>query len=101
MLLNFYVKIVTNKRLLIYESHGDSNRCTPCRGKSDQHDTYASHVNSRMLGVRFLRAAPVRGNLSRVIDRVEQDHCSREKGLMTQSTVHRLINPCVRTQFLS
>jgi hypothetical protein len=24
---------VTNKRLLISESHGDSNRCTPCRGK--------------------------------------------------------------------
>jgi hypothetical protein len=23
----------TNKRLLIFESFGDSNRCTPCRGK--------------------------------------------------------------------
>jgi hypothetical protein len=26
------VKTATNKRLLISESHGDSNRCTPCRG---------------------------------------------------------------------
>jgi hypothetical protein len=29
----------TNKRLLISESRGDSNRCTPCRGKPDQHTT--------------------------------------------------------------
>jgi hypothetical protein len=31
----------TNKRLLISESHGDSNRCTPCRGKPNQHASYA------------------------------------------------------------
>jgi hypothetical protein len=29
----------TNKRLLIFESRGDSNRCTPYRGKPDQHTT--------------------------------------------------------------
>jgi hypothetical protein len=29
----------TNKRLLISESHDDSNLCTPCRGKPDQHTT--------------------------------------------------------------
>jgi hypothetical protein len=28
---------VTNKRLLISESHSDSNRCTPCRENPDQH----------------------------------------------------------------
>jgi hypothetical protein len=33
------VKTVTNKRLLIFESRGDSNRCTPYRGKPDQHVT--------------------------------------------------------------
>jgi hypothetical protein len=54
----------TNKRLLISESRGDSNRCTPCRGKPDQHDTYASHASPRTPGVRFLRAVPVRDNLS-------------------------------------
>jgi hypothetical protein len=54
----------TNKQLLISESRGDSNRCIPCRGKSKQHDTYASHVSPRTPGVRFLRAVPVRGNLS-------------------------------------
>jgi hypothetical protein len=31
----------TNNRLLISESRGDSNRCTPCRGKPDQHAMYA------------------------------------------------------------
>jgi hypothetical protein len=55
----------TNKQLLISESHGDSNRCTPSRKNPDQHDTYASHASPRTSGVSFLRAIPVRGNLSR------------------------------------
>jgi hypothetical protein len=29
----------TTKQLLISESHGDLNRCTPYRGKPDQHTT--------------------------------------------------------------
>jgi hypothetical protein len=78
----------TNKRLLISESHGDSNRCTPYRGKLDQHATYASHTGPRMPDVCFLRVVPVRGKLLRVIDGVEQAHCSREEGLPTQSTAH-------------
>jgi hypothetical protein len=36
-----------NKRLLIFESHGDSNHCTPCRRKPNQYDTYASHTSLR------------------------------------------------------
>jgi hypothetical protein len=54
----------TNKQLLISESRGDSNRRTPCKGKPDQHDTYASHASPRTPDVRFLRVVPVRGNLS-------------------------------------
>jgi hypothetical protein len=69
----------TNKQLLISESHGGSNRCTPCRGKPDQYDTYASHVSPRTPSVRFLRAVPVRDNLSRVVNRVGLMHYSREK----------------------
>jgi hypothetical protein len=79
----------TNKRLHISQSHDDSNRCTPCRGKSDQHTTYASHASPRTPDVRFRRTVPIRGNLSWAIDRVEQAHCSWEEGLPTQSTVHR------------
>jgi hypothetical protein len=62
----------TNKLLLISESRGDLNRCTPCRGKSDQHDTYASHASPHTSSVRFLRAVPVRGNISRGTDRFGQ-----------------------------
>jgi hypothetical protein len=60
----------TNKRLLISESRGDSNRCTPCRGKPDQHDTYAFHASPRTSDVHILRVIPVRDNLLRVINRV-------------------------------
>jgi hypothetical protein len=50
--------IATNMRLLISESRGDSNWCTPCRGKLDQHATYASHFSPRTPDVCFLRAVP-------------------------------------------
>jgi hypothetical protein len=53
-----------NKRLLIFESDGDSNRCTPCRGKPEQHGTYASHSSPHMPDVRFIRAVPIHNNLS-------------------------------------
>jgi hypothetical protein len=56
--------IATNKRLLISESRGDSNRSTPCRGKPNQHDMFASHATPRMPGIHLLQAVPVRGKLS-------------------------------------
>jgi hypothetical protein len=66
------VKTATNKRLLISESRDDSNRCTPCRGKPDTHDTYAFHASPCMPYVRFLRAVHVCGNLSQAIISVGQ-----------------------------
>jgi hypothetical protein len=66
----------THKRLLISESRDDSNRCTHCMEKFNQHDMYASHVSPHMPGVRFLRAVPVCGNISRVTDKVGQSHFS-------------------------
>jgi hypothetical protein len=59
-----YVMAATNKQLLISESHGDLNRCTPYRGKPDQHATYTFHTSPCTLGVCFLRAVSVRDNLS-------------------------------------
>jgi hypothetical protein len=53
-----------NKRLLISESHDNSNRYTPCRGKPDQHATYASHSSPRMPDVCFLQTVPIHDNLS-------------------------------------
>jgi hypothetical protein len=70
-----------NKQLLILESHDDSNRYTLYRGKPNQHDMYASNVSPHTSDVHFLRVVPVHSNLSRVVDRVEQGHCSQEKGL--------------------
>jgi hypothetical protein len=70
----------TNKWLLISESHGDLNRCTPCRGKPDQYDTYASHASPRMPGVRFLRTVSICGNLLWAVNRVVQCQCSRQRG---------------------
>jgi hypothetical protein len=68
-----------NKRLLISESHDDLNRCTPCRGKPDQHDMYASHANPGTLNIRFLRAVPVRNNISWIVNRVGRMHYPWEK----------------------
>jgi hypothetical protein len=51
----------TNKRLLISESRVDSNRCTHCKGKPDQHAMYASHSSPRTSSVRFQRRVGERG----------------------------------------
>jgi hypothetical protein len=63
-LVNYYLMTATNKRFLISGSRGDLNWCTPCREKPDQHDTYASHSSPRTPDVCFLRAVPIRDNLS-------------------------------------
>jgi hypothetical protein len=67
-----YVMTATNKRLPISESHDDSNRCTPCRGKPEQHATYASHSSPCMPDVRFLWAVPVRDNFSLALTKSKQ-----------------------------
>jgi hypothetical protein len=91
----------TNKWLLISESHGDSNRCTPCRGKPDQYDTYASHASLRMSGVRFLRAFPVRGNLLRSLQQRWTEPLLSRKRAPDTILARRLTDPRVHTQFLS
>jgi hypothetical protein len=48
MSLISYVKTVTNKRLLISESHDDLNRCTPCMEKLNQHATHFSRLVIRI-----------------------------------------------------
>jgi hypothetical protein len=63
--------------------------------------TNKTHTLLTPVHVRFLRTVPVHGNLPRATDMVGRSHCSREKGLTTQSPARRLIDPRVRTQFLS
>jgi hypothetical protein len=67
-------KTTTNKRLLISESRDDLNQCTSCRGKPDQHATYASHSSPHMSDVHFLWAVPVRDNLSLAPTKSKQAH---------------------------
>jgi hypothetical protein len=92
---------VTNKRLLISESHDDSNRCTPCRGKPDQHETcFPRSVHVWFKTIRISRGPHI-ATLREVVNRVEQGHCYREKGLLVQSTARQLIDLWVHTHFLS
>jgi hypothetical protein len=87
--------------ILISESHGDSNRYTPYRGKPDQHATCIPclvHVWSQTIHIsRGQHIATFR----EVINNDGQSHHSREKGPPTQSTTRRLPDPWVRTKFLS
>jgi hypothetical protein len=90
----------TNKRLLISESHGDSNRCTPYRGKSNQHATHfprSVRVWSKIIRISCGRHI---ATFRTVVNRFEQIHCSREEGLPTQPLT-QLSDPWVRTQLLS
>jgi hypothetical protein len=70
--VNYYLMAATNKQLLISESCGDLNRCTPYRGKPDQYDTYASHSSPHTPSIRFMWVVPVRGNVSQATNSVGQ-----------------------------
>jgi hypothetical protein len=92
---------VTNKRLLISESHGDSNRCTLCRGKPDQHITLfwrLVHVCSKT--IRISRGPHI--TIFRTfVNNFEQIQCTWEEGLPTQSTTRWPTDLWVHTQLLS
>jgi hypothetical protein len=83
------------------ESCGDSNRCTPYRGKSDQHTTRFPHsicVWSKTIHIS--RGSHIT-TLHETQTDLDRSHCSWEKGLPTQSIARQLTDPWVRTQFLS
>jgi hypothetical protein len=78
-----YVMTVTNKRLLISESYGDSNRYTPCRGKPDQHATCFS-LSVRVWSTTIhISHGPHIATFHTVINRFEQIHYTPEEGLPT------------------
>jgi hypothetical protein len=60
--------------------------------KSDTHDTYASYASPHM--------SSYVATFHEVINRVEQIHCSWERGLPTTSPACWLTDPWVPTQFL-
>jgi hypothetical protein len=87
--------------ILISESRGDSNRCTPCRGKLNQHATCIPRsVRVWSQTIRFSRDQRI-AIFHEVINGFVQIHCPWEEGLLTQSTARRPFDPWVRTQLLS
>jgi hypothetical protein len=83
MTLISYMKTATNKQLFISDSHDDSNRCTSCRGKLDQHDMYASHVSLHTPDVCFLQQFSYVSTFHELSTDLDKSHCFREKGLPT------------------
>jgi hypothetical protein len=82
----FYMMTDTNKRLLISESRGDSNRCTPCRGKLDQHVIrFPRSVRVWSMTIRISRGPHI-ATFHTIVNRFEQIHYTREEWLPTQST---------------
>jgi hypothetical protein len=96
-----YVKTATNKRLLISESRCYSNWCTPCREHLiNMTSTLPTPVHVRP-AYAFSGQSPYMTTFYESSTDLNGSHCSREKGLPTQSTARRLTDPWVRTQFLS
>jgi hypothetical protein len=60
----------TNKWLLVSESCDDSNRCTPCRGKPNQHATCFSHP----VRIWSRKTQPTRHTLSTLSPCMVKDH---------------------------
>jgi hypothetical protein len=91
----------TNKQLLISESRGDSNRCTPCMGKSDQHTIRFPRSVRVWSKTMHISHGPHIANFCEMLTDLDRSHCSQEKRLPTQSTACRLTDPWIHTQFLS
>jgi hypothetical protein len=87
--------------ILISESHNDSNRCTPYRGKSDQHATRFPCSVGIYPSTICISRGPRIATFCKVINNDGQSHCSQQKGLLTQSTARQLTDPWVHIQFLS
>jgi hypothetical protein len=67
----------TNKRLLISESRRDSNQCTPCRGKPDQHATrFSRSVRVWSMTIHISRGPHI-ATFHTTVNRFEQIYCTQ------------------------
>jgi hypothetical protein len=87
--------------VLIPKSRDDLNRRTPYRGKPDQHATRFPHLVHIWPSTIQISHGPRIATFREVVNSDGQNHCSQEKGLLTQSLARRLIDPQFCTQFLS
>jgi hypothetical protein len=77
------------------------NRCTPYRGKPDQHATRFPRSVCVWSTIIRISRGPYIATFHTVVNRFEQIHCTREEGLPTQSTARRPSDMWARTQLLS
>jgi hypothetical protein len=86
--------------ILISESRDDLNRCIPYRGKPDQHATRIPRSVRVWSQIICISRGPHITTFHESPTDLDEPHCSREKGLPTQSPARRLTDPRIRTQFL-
>jgi hypothetical protein len=82
--------------VLTFESRGDSNRCTPYRGKPDQHVTRFSRSIYVWSSIICIPRGPHIATFREVVYRVGQSHCSREKGILdyiSSTSTDRSVGP--------
>jgi hypothetical protein len=75
--------MAANKQLLISDSRGDSNRCTPCRGNL----IHTPH----MLSMPVLRSVSIHGNLSCSPYKSQMGPCTRKKSLYPKIVVTAIV----------
>jgi hypothetical protein len=108
---NNYIKLIKFINLLCDDCHkqvvlisgnnDDSNWCTPYRGKPNQHATCFPHSVHVWPSTICISHGPRIATFCKPLTNLNGSHCSREKGLPTQSTARRLTDLWVHTQFLS
>jgi hypothetical protein len=86
--------------ILISESRGDLNWCTPCRG-NPTNTPHAFHTQSAYDQTIRLSHGQCMATLCKVVNIFVQIHHPREEGLPTQSTARWSFDPRVHTQLLS
>jgi hypothetical protein len=82
--------------VLISESRGDSNRCTHCTGKLDQHATRFPRLVHVLPSTIHSSHGPHIATFNEVVDRVGQNHCSQEKGIpnyIPSTSADRFVGP--------
>jgi hypothetical protein len=97
-----YLRDDYHKQVITHiESRGDLNRCTPCRGKPDQHTTHFPRSVRVWPSTIRISCGPHIVIFREMQTDLDGSHCSQEKGLPTQSTTYWLTDLQVRAQFLS
>jgi hypothetical protein len=84
-----YMMTITNKRLLISETHDNSNRYSPCKGKPDQQATHFPRSVRVWCKTIHISCGPHIATLRETPTDLDRSHCSQEK--RAPDTVHSML----------